>query len=618
MRCERLALARDDAPDVAAEIRKLVPPPESVRDGVALIIATVRTGGDRAVRDYSRTLDTGGREPQALLVPDGELDDALSQLDPAVRHGIERAIENVAAVAGARLPGSPTVTEFGENRVIQRHAPVDRAAIYVPGGRAPYPSTVVMGTVPARLAGVGHIAVCSPPRKDGDLDPVVLAACRLAGVDAVYRMGGAHAVAALAYGTATVPAVDVIVGPGNLYVQEAKRQVSGQVGIDGFAGPSDLLVIATGDADPAPLALDLLAQAEHGPGTLVVAVSDDARILDALEERLRARGGNGSRGLPRRGVRPRPGARARPGVRARASAARRRRGRGAGGPRHPGRLRVRGRRRRHRVRRLHRRLEPHPADQWRCAVRLRRLTGALPAALQRGPHRRSGGARADGGAAGAGRGLRAARSVDGGTHSGEWGPMTRIGLIERKTGETEVKVSLALDGHGAGERDTGVGFFDHMLDLLARHGRLDLGVEARGDLKTGAHHTVEDVGICIGQALDEALGDRAGIARYGQATIPMDEARASCAIDVSGRGLCAFEAALPPGAIGNFDHELVEEFVRALALNAKLTLHLTIERGTNAHHMIEAAFKALARALRAAVALDANERGVPSTKGTLT
>jgi histidinol dehydrogenase len=286
MRCERLALAGDNAADVAAEIRKLVPPPESVRDGVALIIATVRTGGDRAVRDYSRTLDTGGREPQALLVPDGELDDALSQLDPAVRHGIERAIENVAAVAGARLPGSPTVTEFGENRVIQRHAPVDRAAIYVPGGRAPYPSTVVMGTVPARLAGVGHIAVCSPPRKDGDLDPVVLAACRLAGVDAVYRMGGAHAVAALAYGTATVPAVDVIVGPGNLYVQEAKRQVFGQVGIDGFAGPSDLLVIATGDADPAPLALDLLAQAEHGPGTLVVGVSDAAPLLDALDERL--------------------------------------------------------------------------------------------------------------------------------------------------------------------------------------------------------------------------------------------------------------------------------------------------------------------------------------------
>jgi len=286
MRYERLALQRDNAAGVAAEIRKLVPPPESVRDGVALIVATVRAGGDRAVRDYSRTLDTGGREPQALLVSDAELDDALAQLDPGIRHGIDRAIENVAAVAAARMPGPPTVTELGENRVVNRHAPVERAAVYVPGGRAPYPSTVVMGTVPARLAGVKHVAVCSPPRADGDLDPVVLAACRLAGVDAVYRMGGAHAIAALAYGTATVPAVDVIVGPGNLYVQEAKRQVFGQVGIDGFAGPSDLLVIATGDADPGPLALDLLAQAEHGPGTLVVAASDNAELLDAFEQHL--------------------------------------------------------------------------------------------------------------------------------------------------------------------------------------------------------------------------------------------------------------------------------------------------------------------------------------------
>jgi imidazoleglycerol-phosphate dehydratase len=197
--------------------------------------------------------------------------------------------------------------------------------------------------------------------------------------------------------------------------------------------------------------------------------------------------------------------------------------------------------------------------------------------------------------------------------------MTRMAQIDRKTAETEVHATLGLDGDGAGERDTGVGFFDHMLDLLARHGHLDLVVRARGDLDTGAHHTVEDVGICIGQALHEALGDRAGVSRFGQATVPMDEARVACAIDISGRGYCAFEAnaSLPPGAIGNFDHELVEEFLRALAMNAKLTLHVTVERGTNAHHVIEAAFKALARALRAAVALDASELGVPSTKGTL-
>jgi imidazoleglycerol-phosphate dehydratase len=196
--------------------------------------------------------------------------------------------------------------------------------------------------------------------------------------------------------------------------------------------------------------------------------------------------------------------------------------------------------------------------------------------------------------------------------------MSRTATIDRRTGETEVHVGLTLDGTGAGTRETGVGFLDHMLDLLARHGRLDLDVSATGDLQTGAHHTVEDVGICIGQALDRALAERAGITRYGHAVVPMDEARASCALDISGRGLLVFEAELAPGAIGNFDHELAEEFLRALAANAKLTLHASVEAGTNAHHVIEAVFKAFARALRAAVALDPTEVGVPSTKGTLT
>ncbi len=195
--------------------------------------------------------------------------------------------------------------------------------------------------------------------------------------------------------------------------------------------------------------------------------------------------------------------------------------------------------------------------------------------------------------------------------------MTREAAMQRRTGETDVEVRLSLAGQGEGERSTGVGFFDHMLDLLARHGGLDLTVRAQGDLHTGAHHTGEDVGICIGRALDQALGDRAGVTRYGHAVVPMDEARAACAIDLSGRGLCVFEAELGPGAIGTFDHELTEEFFRALALNARLTLHLTIERGANVHHKIEAAFKAAARALRAAVALDPSQTGVPSTKGTL-
>jgi len=195
--------------------------------------------------------------------------------------------------------------------------------------------------------------------------------------------------------------------------------------------------------------------------------------------------------------------------------------------------------------------------------------------------------------------------------------MTRSASIERNTAETQVKVQLALEGTGAGTRTTGVGFLDHMLDLMARHGHLDLSLTVTGDLQTGAHHTAEDTAIVIGRALDEALGDRSGIARYGAAVVPMDEARASAAIDISGRPFTLFEADLPNGSTGGFEHELTEEFFRALATNAKLTLHLRVESGTNAHHMIEAAFKAFARALRAAVALDASEQGVPSTKGTL-
>jgi imidazoleglycerol-phosphate dehydratase len=195
--------------------------------------------------------------------------------------------------------------------------------------------------------------------------------------------------------------------------------------------------------------------------------------------------------------------------------------------------------------------------------------------------------------------------------------MSRTAKIERRTSETEVALELALDG-GEVAPSTGVGFLDHMLELLGRHGRLGLRVEASGDLQTGAHHTVEDVGIALGQALDQALGDRSGIARYGHAVVPMDEALGECAIDISGRPYCRFASELPPVSIAGFDAELAEEFFRAVAANAKLTLHVGTRYGSNAHHLIEACFKAFARALREAVALDPREEGVPSTKGTLT
>lgn len=196
--------------------------------------------------------------------------------------------------------------------------------------------------------------------------------------------------------------------------------------------------------------------------------------------------------------------------------------------------------------------------------------------------------------------------------------MSRTAEISRKTGETDIRVGLSLDGQGEGTRTTGVGFFDHMLDAFARHSGLDLDVDTKGDLETGSHHTVEDTGIAIGQALDQALGDRAGITRFGHAVVPMDDARASAAIDVSGRPFVVFEGEpIPSRTIGGFETDLVEEFLRAVANSAKLTVHVKVERGRDPHHMVEAAFKAFARALRQAISIDPGVSGIPSTKGLL-
>ncbi len=194
--------------------------------------------------------------------------------------------------------------------------------------------------------------------------------------------------------------------------------------------------------------------------------------------------------------------------------------------------------------------------------------------------------------------------------------MSRTATVERVTGETRIEVTVDLDG-GDSLITTGVGFFDHMLDLISRHANIGLAVKADGDLETGSHHTVEDVGIVIGQAIDRALGDRSGIRRYGSAVVPMDEAAASCALDISGRPLSVFRGEIPITSISNYETELTEEFFRAVANGSKMTLHVEVMYGSNVHHLIEACFKAFARALKVAVSIDPDEKGVPSTKGTL-
>jgi histidinol dehydrogenase len=275
MRLERRTLTGDPAA-LAAEIRALAPPPPDVAEVVAEIIARVRAEGDAALIELTEQLD--GAMP-TLVGPRVERHGrAWPEIGAPYTPALERAAANVAAVARAQITEDTTVTLPEGQTVTLRDEPVRSAAVYVPGGRAPYPSTVIMGAVTAKAAGVGHVVVCSPP----PISTTILAACAVADVDDVIDVGGAQAIAALAYGTETVQPVDVIVGPGNAYVTEAKRQVYGQVGIDGLAGPSELVVVIE-DADAVGLvALDLGAQAEHGEGSLVVAVSSSPAILDAL------------------------------------------------------------------------------------------------------------------------------------------------------------------------------------------------------------------------------------------------------------------------------------------------------------------------------------------------
>lgn len=195
--------------------------------------------------------------------------------------------------------------------------------------------------------------------------------------------------------------------------------------------------------------------------------------------------------------------------------------------------------------------------------------------------------------------------------------MTRTAHIHRETGETKIDLTLDLDGVGRGVLATGIGFFDHMLTLLSRHSLIDLSVQAVGDLHVDAHHTVEDVGICFGKALAQALGDKAGIRRYGDATVPMDETLVTAAIDLSGRPFCVWRADVPKETLGTFNAPLAEEFWRAVASSGALALHVVCHHGSNTHHLVEGIFKATARALRQAVELDPRASGIPSTKGIL-
>jgi len=266
-----------------------------VRERTARIIARVRADGDDALRALAREFD--GVVLESLEVPRLAWRNALSALDPALRRALERSITNIRQVHEAFRPVAGETTTADGVIIGRRPDPLGRVGVYAPGGRATYPSSLLMGVVPARVAGVGEIIVCSPPGPNGLPSPVLLAAAELADADRLFVVGGAGAVAAMALGTATIPAVDRIVGPGNAYVAEAKAQVSSVTAIDAPAGPSELLIIADDTASPDVLARELLAQAEHDPMAAVVLVATSAALLDAVERRLAGEGPREPRAL---------------------------------------------------------------------------------------------------------------------------------------------------------------------------------------------------------------------------------------------------------------------------------------------------------------------------------
>lgn len=293
MRVERIHWDGSDAPARARAIRAMIPVPQGIAGEAAGIVAEVRERGDAALRELSARLDATdvAASELALRVDPAEIERARAGADPSLVGALEVAAHNIGSVARAELEAtSDARAELPQGQTVSvLGRPVRSAGVYAPGGRAAYPSSVLMCCVPARVAGVDRIALASPPGSDGKVHPATLTACSVAGVEEVYALGGAQAVAAFAYGTETVAAVDVIAGPGNRFVNEAKRAVFGDVGVDGVAGPSELVVVLDAAADPRSVALDLLAQAEHGGEGLLVAISALPAALDALAEQLEER-----------------------------------------------------------------------------------------------------------------------------------------------------------------------------------------------------------------------------------------------------------------------------------------------------------------------------------------
>lgn len=635
----------------ALEKRRTQPYPEEVEAKVKEILEGVKKGGDAALLEYTRLFDRVVLPKEKLEVPREEARLAWEKLSRPLAQALDRAWERITSYHRREpLPQWRFQDDQG-SWLGQLWRPLDRVGVYVPGGSAPLLSTALMTVIPARVAGVKEVILCTPPGPNGRPDANLLAAAWRAGVDRIFAVGGAQAIAALAFGTETIPRVDKIVGPGNAYVTLAKKLVYGQVGIDLLAGPSEVAVLADETASGEEVAADLIAQAEHDPLAWAVLITPSRRLLEEVDDHLRRQVTE----LARRDIAQR--ALANGGMAVLVPDLKRGielvnvmapehlelllaepweiladiRQAGAvflgpfspealgdyvAGPSHV--LPTGGTARFSSVLSVNdfvRKISliaatPETFRQeapWAAVLAdLEGLTGHA-AALRR---------RLKGGEVGS---ATTAPGAEAGARHLPDSPgdnLRRRAEVIRRTRETSISLELSLDGGGRTEISTGLPFFDHLLEQIGRHAGFDLLIQARGDLEVDQHHLVEDVGICLGEAIFRALGAKEGINRYGQSLLPMDEALALVAVDLSGRPYLSYDVSFPAKRVGAFELALVEEFWRAVTANGRLTLHLRLLAGRNSHHMVESLFKGAGRALGQATRRR-SDGVIPSTKGLL-
>lgn len=615
-----LALARPQRrrdPEVAATVRR--------------IFDDVEAQGWEAVRRWSRELD--GCEARQLELSSVIVDAARAKLGREDVEAIELAIDQVRFFHEATAPKTCAVETTPGLRCTRVWRPISTCGLYVPAGGAPLVSTLIMLAEPARVAGVPNRVLVSPPRRDGAPHPAIVVAAAACGLDALWLVGGAQAIAALTFG-AGLPKADKILGPGNVYVAEAKRRAASLPGgpaVDLPAGPSELMVIADAAADPAFVAADLLSQAEHDADAQVFLVSPSAELIDRVEAELARQ----LEVLPRREI-------------ARASLEQARiilvgsideavDIANAYAPEHLS-LAVAN------PERVLDRVEnagavfvgryaaesfgdyaAGPSHVLPTDAAARAWSGVTTAAFMKSFTIQEIDAEGVRRLAPVVARLARLEGLEGHARAAELraeprqssvvGPVVRRRRAEvvRNTSETRIKVALDLDRQTSPSVATGIGFYDHMLAQVAAHGGFALSLRCAGDLNVDAHHTIEDCALALGEALRKALGERRGIARFGF-VLPMDEAEAHVSIDLSGRPYLVFEASFGAPLLGAYPTEMTEHVFRSLAQSMGAAIHVRV-RGENDHHKTEACFKAFGRALRQAIAREGE--AVPSTKGVL-